>query len=106
VSTGVVQVSFTHPGRDDLDGLVRDLVTSGLVACGQVDGPVSSVYRWRGAVEEAEEWRAVLKTTQDAAPRVVGAIRSAHPYETPEVVVTPVTGGDPDYLAWVVDESG
>jgi periplasmic divalent cation tolerance protein len=37
---------------------------------------------------------------------VVGAIRSAHPYETPEIVVTPVTGGDPDYLAWVADESG
>ena len=105
MSTGVVQVTFTHSGRDVVDALVRDLVSSGLVACGQVDGPVSSLYRWRGKVEQAEEWRAVLKTTQDAAPRVVGAIRSAHPYETPEIVVTPVTGGDPDYLAWVADES-
>ncbi len=100
-----MQVTFTADDRAVVDGLVEELVGAGLVACGQVDGPVRSTYRWRGAVERADEWRAVLKTTGERAPQVVAAIRAGHPYETPEVVVTPVVGGDPDYLAWVADGS-
>ena len=106
MSTGIVQVTFTAAEREVAERLVEDLVGAGLVACGQVSGPVRSVYRWRGAGERAGEWRAGLQNSAARAPRVGGAVRGGHPYETPEVVVTPVVGGDADYLAWVVEESG
>jgi periplasmic divalent cation tolerance protein len=105
VATDVVQVTFTGDDEAVVGALVDALVADGLVACGQVSGPVRSVYRWRGAVEENQEWRAVLKTSAARSSEVVARIRSGHPYETPEVVVTPVIGGDPDYLAWILEES-
>jgi periplasmic divalent cation tolerance protein len=103
--TEVVRVTFTVDDRAVAERLVEELVAGGSVACGQVSGPIASTYRWRGAVERAEEWRADLTTTRRRAPSVVASIRSGHPYETPEVLVTPVLGGDPDYLAWIVDEA-
>ena len=32
------------------------------------------------------------------------AIRRLHTYELPEMIVIPVTGGFPPYLAWLNDE--
>ena len=31
---------------------------------------------------------------------------AAHPYETPEVVVVPLSGGAPGYLAWIDEVTG
>jgi periplasmic divalent cation tolerance protein len=104
VTTGVVQVTFMAADEQFAHAVVDGLVADGLVACGQVSGPVRSTYRWQGAVEESVEWRAVLKTTASRSPEVVSRIRSRHPDDVPEVLVTAVVGGDPDYLGWVVDE--
>jgi periplasmic divalent cation tolerance protein len=100
---GVVQVTVAVDDAGVAERIGRGLVGDGLVACAQVGGPIRSMYRWQGAVETAEEYLLVLKTTAAAAPAVVAAVRRTHPYETPEVLVTPVVGGDPDYLAWVLD---
>jgi periplasmic divalent cation tolerance protein len=35
---------------------------------------------------------------------VMDAIRRLHTYELPEMIVIPVTGGFPPYLAWLNDE--
>ncbi|MHB8497707.1 MAG: divalent-cation tolerance protein CutA [Acidimicrobiales bacterium] len=103
--TGVVQVQFTieDPGRGD--AIIGSLLSERLAACGQRLGPVISRYWWRGAVERSDEWLVVLKTRDDLAGRAVASVMAHHPYETPEVVVIPVVGGAPDYLAWVVAET-
>ena len=46
-----------------------------------------------------------MKTlTWEFLPALLGALRGAHPYDTPEILCAPVTG-DPDYLAWVEAET-
>jgi periplasmic divalent cation tolerance protein len=105
VTSGVVQVTFTAGERATAERIVDALVADGWAACGQVDGPVRSTYRWRGRVETAEEWRATLKTSAAAAPAVVARVRADHDYDVPEVLVTAVEHGDDDYVAWVLDES-
>lgn len=105
MTSGVVQVTFTAGDRSTAERIVDELVADGWVACGQVDGPVRSTYRWQGRVEIAEEWRATLKTSAAAAPAVVSRVRAAHDYDTPEVLVTAVEHGDADYVAWVLAES-
>src|SRR5215212_1688119 len=49
--------------RSDAERLARDLVERRLAACVQVLGPISSTYRWRGAIETADEWLCIIKTT-------------------------------------------
>lgn len=78
------------------------LVESRLAACVQVEGPIMSTYSWEGAVERADEWRCVCKTTQAACEACVVAILAGHPYETPQVVAVSVEAS-PAYAAWVAE---
>lgn len=101
MAADVVQVTTTVPTEDAASTIGAALLDAKVVACVQVDGPVRSSYWWQGAREDAVEWRCVAKTTAALADRAVAAIVEAHPYEVPEVLVTPVTGGHQAYLAWV-----
>jgi len=98
-------VSFTSATQAEAQALVDEVVAAGWAACGQIGGPIRSTYRWQGKVERSEEWRTVLTTTSARSVQVVARIRARHSYDTPEIMVTPVVGGDPDYLGWVVEES-
>jgi len=96
----VFEVTVTAPSDAVALALGRDVVERRLAACAQVGGPINSVYWWEGAIEEASEWTLVCKTSSTRLRALIEALRGAHPYDTPEILATPVTG-DPDYLAWV-----
>jgi periplasmic divalent cation tolerance protein len=104
VAPPVVQVSTTAPDEDTARRIADSLLTDRLAACVQVLGPMTSRYWWDGAIEQSTEWLCVAKTTADAAGRATDAIRAAHPYDVPEVLVSPVTGGSAPYLDWVAAE--
>ncbi|NTV11567.1 MAG: divalent-cation tolerance protein CutA [Zoogloea sp.] len=87
-------------------GRIADLlVERRLAACVNVLAPCTSVYRWQGKLERAEEVPLAAKTSRAAYPALEAAIREAHPYELPEIVAIPVSAGLPDYLAWVAAET-
>jgi len=84
--------------------LARALVKQRLAACVQMS-PVTSVYRWQGDIETTEEVLLVAKTTAARAPQVVEFVRRNHPYELPELLITPVSGGHEAYLEWLEEET-
>lgn len=91
---------------EEVGATVADaLLEPRLAACVQVLGPMTSRYWWEGKREESTEWLLLAKTRDDLVERVVQAVRAAHPYDVPEVLATPVEGGEPDYLRWVADET-
>lgn len=104
VPSACVQVTTATPSEDVADAIAAALLRRRLAACVQVVGPMRSRYWWHGSVETATEWQCVAKTTMDACTRAVDAIRAAHPYDVPEIVVTPIVDGDADYLAWILAE--
>ena len=63
---------------------------------------MTSIYRWRGAVETANEAVMIIKTRSSLADAVIAAVEAQHPYETPALVVVPVEGGSGEYLAWIM----
>lgn len=85
--------------------LAEDLVAARMAACVQIEGPITSVYRWKEAVESGEEWRLLVKFPAARAAAVAAWLRRHHPYETPEWVVGTASHGLPDYAAWVVAEA-
>lgn len=101
----IVQVTTVTPSRGDAVGIARRLVEKRLAACAQVAGPITSIYWWKGSMEEAEEWVCVAKTRGELIPQVEQAIREIHPYQVPEILATPVVAGASSYLAWVVAET-
>lgn len=102
----VLLVMSNFPDAASAADMARSLVERKLVACVNCLPGVRSVYRWQGAIEEAEEVTLLMKTTQGRYAELERAIRVAHPYQLPEIIAIPVTAGLPAYLQWVADETG
>jgi periplasmic divalent cation tolerance protein len=101
---GVIQVMTATDKREDAERIARSLVEMRLAGCVQIVGPVTSIYRWKGKVEAAGEWLCLAKTHAGCYGAIEQAIRSLHPYETPEILALPVTAGSRDYLEWLRGE--
>ncbi|MFI0796190.1 divalent-cation tolerance protein CutA [Micromonospora rubida] len=94
-------VTTVVDSRSVADILAAAAVAGRLAACAQVGGQVDSTYWWRSAVETSSEWSVLFKTAPDRVNALVDQIRATHPYEVPEILVTRVESGNPDYTAWV-----
>lgn len=101
VETHTRVVLMTAPSAQVAEELVRALVGEGLIACGNIVPGLTSIYRWRGAVECESEVLVVAKTTTAAVPRLLVRAPELHPYEVPEVLVLAVEAGHGPYLSWV-----
>ena len=97
-------VISTAPRAEDAEFIARELVERRLAACVNVLPPMTSIYRWRGEVERAEEVLMVVKTTEDRFEAVRDALVKGHSYDVPEVLALEVKAGHAPYLAWL-DES-
>lgn len=95
-----VSVACATGSRDEAVTIARTLVEERLAACAQMFA-IHSIYRWEGAIRSGDEWALNIKTRAAAAPLVVERIRALHSYALPEVAVTPIIDGSPDYLKWV-----
>lgn len=95
----------TCPDPRVAESIARALVEERLAACGNVVGPVTSVYRWKGRMHRDSEVLLLLKTRRGLVRRCTERVTSLHPYELPEILALPVVGGLPAYLAWVDSET-
>lgn len=101
----VLLVLTNLPDQASADRLAAALVDARLAACVNILAPCRSVYRWKDAVEHADEIPLLIKTTEAGYAALEAAIRAQHPYDVPEIIAIPVARGLPDYLAWVAAET-
>jgi periplasmic divalent cation tolerance protein len=101
MSVDAIVVLVTAGSEDEGARIVRTLVEERLVACGNLVGPIRSIYRWEGAVEDTAEWLLVLKARAADFAAVEARVRTLHGYSVPEVLALPVYGGSAAYLAWL-----
>ncbi|HRQ55821.1 MAG TPA: divalent-cation tolerance protein CutA [Azoarcus taiwanensis] len=100
-----VMIVLTNlPDEASAQSLAEQLVSARLAACVNQLAPCRSVYRWEGEVVNEVEVPLLIKTTRTRLAALQDAIRSAHPYELPEIIAVPVESGLPGYLAWVAAE--
>ena len=98
-------VISTLPDQASAEKLARALVEARVAACVTILGAANSVYRWQDKIETAEEVPILIKTTRERYTELEAAIRSAHPYELPEIIAVSLTAGLPAYLEWVRAET-
>jgi periplasmic divalent cation tolerance protein len=98
-----VVVLVTAGSADDAAAIGRTVVEERLAACANVVGPIRSIYRWEGAVEDATEHLLLLKARAADVGRLEARVRALHRYEVPEVLALRVHAGSAPYLAWLVD---
>jgi periplasmic divalent cation tolerance protein len=98
-----VVVLVTAGSAEEARRLGRALVEERLAACVNVVGPVRSIYRWQGAVEEADECLLVVKARAADVGALEARVRALHSYEVPELIALPLRAGSAPYLAWLAD---
>jgi periplasmic divalent cation tolerance protein len=101
----VILVITNLPDRAGALKLAQALVERRLAACVNVLAECTSIFRWKGAVEQAAEVPVLIKTRAARFDEIEAAIRELHPYELPEIISVPVARGHEEYLRWVADET-
>jgi periplasmic divalent cation tolerance protein len=104
-ATELCEVVITAPDPGWLKAFARKLVEDGVCASAHNFTPVRSIYRWRGEINERTEGRVSLHTSRNRVPEIVDRAKREHPYEVPGVSSRPINDGNPDYLAWIAQET-
>ena len=81
----------------------RKLVEERLAACVNIF-PITSIFRWKGNIDEANEFVIIVKTKSDKVKDIEKKVLGLHSYEVPCVVSFKIEKGSKDYLNWI-DES-
>ena len=99
---GLLLILSNVPDADVAGTLARTLVEERLAACVNLLGACRSVYRWQGAVEEADEVTVLVKTTRRRHAACQQRIKALHPYEVPEIVTIAPDAVWPAYAHWAI----
>ena len=96
----MIQVITTSDDRAELESIAKHLVEAGLAACCQIEGPITSVYRWEGNVETATEFRLIAKSTHEKYAQIETAILNQHHYAQPQIVAIDLAIVESGYEKW------
>jgi periplasmic divalent cation tolerance protein len=100
-----VLVYTTWPSIVEAEGAGRTIVERRLAASVNILPGMISHYWWEGKIERAEEVVMIVKTRASLAEAVRKAVKDAHNYKTPSIMVLPVESVDAEYYAWIVRET-
>ena len=100
-----VVVLVTTATADEAAHIAQTLVEERLAACVNVLGPIRSLFRWAGKVDDATEHLLLAKARAADFALVEQRVRALHSYEVPEVIALPVSAGSAPYLAWLADST-
>ena len=92
--------------RDEAEArrIGRAMVERRLAACANIVPAIVSYYWWEGSLQEDGEALLLLKTTQQAVPSLLDAIRQMHSYTVAAISAIPLDAVNPPYLRWLHDE--
>jgi periplasmic divalent cation tolerance protein len=96
----------TAGSRAEALAIGRTVVEERLAASANVMDGATSIYWWRGALQQAGEAVLILKTRTELVERLIVRIGELHSYECPCVVALPIAAGNREYLDWIAGETG
>jgi len=102
----VLSVYCVFADAAEAERIGRQVVEERLAACINFLAPCRSFYWWDGKVEDAAEVPAILKTSAEAADRLVTRLAELHSYEVPCITVQPVDCLLASYGDWVENSTG
>ena len=104
VTVKPVIIVSTFPSKQSVMGIANKLVKKKLVACVNMT-KISSVYTWKGKVENQNEYLAFFKTTKKNQLILKKELKKLHPYDVPEIAEINVESINQPYMKWLVDST-
>jgi len=103
MSSETLVVLCTLPEQEIAVRIAGILVEEQLAACVNIIPGLTSVYRWKDAVQQDSEVLLLVKSTVAVYPQLEQRIQTLHPYELPEIIAVPIRTGQADYIQWIND---
>jgi len=91
----------TCPDLAIAQSLAKQIIENELAACVNILPSLTSVYRWQGETETAQEHLLLIKAPSSQYSAIEQFITAHHPYDTPEVIAIAIENGLPAYLQWI-----
>lgn len=101
----IIEVWVNCPDIATAVKIADDVVVARLAACSNIYPPIISQYRWKGAVETAEEVPLLLKTRQSLFDALAERIAEYHAYETPSIVGHEIKHAATSYRRWIIGQT-
>ena len=102
--TDKIVVLTTCDSEDQAERIARRLVEQRLAACVNIVARASSIYRWKDAIERADEWLLIVKSRRQLFSALRTEVERIHSYTVPELIALPIVDGAEAYLGWMDDE--
>jgi periplasmic divalent cation tolerance protein len=90
--------------QDEAKAIATALLNDGLIACANILGAMTSIYRWQGELAQEKEVPLILKSTTELGDRIIEKIKQIHSYDSPCVVALNIENGNPEFLNWIQKE--
>jgi len=102
--TGARVVLTSVESQEQAQQLASALLERRFAACVNIVGPIRSIYRWKGKVENEQEYLLLIKTSAERSADLAAALSELHPYELPERIELEIADGSSQYLSWVFQQ--
>ena len=99
-----VIIISTYPNKKSISKIANDLVKNKTVACVNFS-KISSIYSWKGKIENTSEFIAIFKTTYKNKKILLKQIKETHPYQVPEIIEIEISSINKPYLDWLLDST-
>ena len=104
VTVKPVVIVSTFPSKQSVTSIANKLVKKKLAACVNIT-KISSVYTWKGKVENQNEYLALFKTTKKNQSTLKKELKKLHPYDVPEIAEINVESINQPYMKWLIDST-
>ncbi len=94
----------TYPNKKIVTKISKKIVQKRFAACVNIS-KISSIYTWKGKIENTSEYLAIFKTTKKKVKSLKNEIKRTHPYEVPEIAELYVNSVNTPYLKWLVEST-
>ena len=99
-----VIIVSTFPSKQSVTNIANQLVKKKLAACVNIT-KTSSIYTWKGKIENHPEYLAFFKTTKKNKQILKKELEKLHPYDVPEIAEINVESINQPYLEWLKDST-
>jgi periplasmic divalent cation tolerance protein len=99
-----VIIVSTFPSKQSITKIANQLVKQKLAACVNITN-ISSIYAWKGKIENQSEYLALFKTSKNNRSKLKKELQKLHPYDIPEIAEINVDSINQPYLKWLVDST-
>jgi periplasmic divalent cation tolerance protein len=103
--TKLILVRITCPSRRVAEDIADAALEGRLAACANLEGPVTSSYRWKGVIEQSFEFILWLKAPEANWGDIEALVDRVHPYDVPAIVAMPLTHVSDAYAAWALENT-